>query len=266
MNTFNHKNSGAASIKNQTTMRSRRGGLSRMGSKLSIATRKRRRRGGPDPKDINELKLNMKNALEDIRKLKNFEHDSLGTFRRFENTLVDLKRNDTNIMTQNRKLNSKQEVIQLEHSQAMKEASEQTEKVVKIYKDIQKMIGKFKTEYRYGFKKIIKSEVDINFLNQQLNFIKTKIKPKKEEKINKEKLLEEIDEKFEILYGQVSNMATEQAHFNLRIQNDQERLKEPLESELSKIRQESHIMMRELERTQNNNRRILRQKMNKSMY
>eukprot|EP00343_Euplotes_focardii_P000886 CAMPEP_0205798982 /NCGR_PEP_ID=MMETSP0205-20121125/93_1 /ASSEMBLY_ACC=CAM_ASM_000278 /TAXON_ID=36767 /ORGANISM="Euplotes focardii, Strain TN1" /LENGTH=267 /DNA_ID=CAMNT_0053059519 /DNA_START=96 /DNA_END=899 /DNA_ORIENTATION=+ len=267
MNTFNNSKSRAASIKGQSTMRSKRGGLSRMGSKLSIATRRRRNNGrGSDPKEVNELKLNMKKALEDIHKLMNFEHDSKGTFRRLENTLVDLKKKNDVFVTQHSKITKKQEEIQNEHIHSMGEAEKQTQKVVKIYKDMQKMISSFKSEYRYGFKKIIKAEVDINFLLQQLNFIKTKIKPKKEEKINKEELLANIDGKFELLYGQVSDMASEQAHFNVNIQKDHENLKEPLEMELTKIRQEGNIMMRELERTQHNNREIIREKMNKSMF
>ena len=52
-------------------------------------------------------------------------------------------------------------------------------------------------------------------------------------------------------------MATDQAKFNKKIQNDQNRLKEPLEVEISKIKQESDIMMRELERTQQANRDLM---------
>ena len=131
-------------------------------------------------------------------------------------------------------------------------------KVEKIYNDIQKMINDFKKEYRYGFKKIIKWEVEINDLNNQIKFIKAKILPKTEKKaLNKEDLLKEIDDKFEILYGQVTAMATDQAKFNVKIQNDQNRLKEPLEIEISKIKQESDIMMRELERTQQANRDLM---------
>ena len=169
-------------------------------------------------------------------------------------------------MSQHNKITKKQDKIEEVHSTTMGEAKEQTQKVVKIYKDIQRMISNFKIEYRHGFKKIIKAEVDINYLNQQLKFIKTKIKPKKEEKFNKEQLLHEIDEKFEILYKQIADMATDQAYFNSKIKKGQESLKEPLKVEISKLREESNIMMRELKRTQNNNREILRHKMNKSMY
>lgn len=52
-------------------------------------------------------------------------------------------------------------------------------------------------------------------------------------------------------------MATDQAKFNSKIQNDQNKLKEPLEAEISKIKQESGIMMRELERTQQANRDLM---------
>ena len=155
-------------------------------------------------------------------------------------------------------LRNKQEEIISVHTNAMGDFKEKTKKVEKIYNDIQKMINDFKKEYRYGFKKIIKWEVEINDLNNQIKFIKAKILPKTEKKaLNKEDLLKEIDDKFEILYGQVTAMATDQAKFNVKIQNDQNRLKEPLEIEISKIKQESDIMMRELERTQQANRDLM---------
>lgn len=52
-------------------------------------------------------------------------------------------------------------------------------------------------------------------------------------------------------------MASEQANFNQKIQDGQNNLKEPLEIEISKIRQEGDLMMRELERTQNANRELM---------
>jgi DNA anti-recombination protein RmuC len=131
-------------------------------------------------------------------------------------------------------------------------------KVQKIYNQIQKMIQDFKKEYRYGFKKIIKCEVEINELKTQLLFVKSKIIPKNAQKqLNKEDLIREIDGKFEILYDQIASMAFDQANFNQKIQNDQNKLQEPLEIEISKIRQESDLMMRELERTQKTNRELM---------
>lgn len=78
MNNFNNSNSRDGKLKNQTTIRSKRGGLSRMESKLSIATRKIRGKGrkGGNSMDVSELKLNMKKVLEDLRKSKLFEHES----------------------------------------------------------------------------------------------------------------------------------------------------------------------------------------------
>lgn len=75
--------------------------------------------------------------------------------------------------------------------------------------------------------------------------------------LNKEELIKEIDRKFDMLYEQVALMASDQANFNIKIQNDQNKMKEPLEIEISKIKQESDIMMRELERTQQANRNLM---------
>ena len=60
----------------------------------------------------------------------------------------------------------------------MEQLQEKTKKVQKIYKDIQKMTNDFKKEYRYGFKKIIKAEVDIHELMTQVRFIRSKLLPK----------------------------------------------------------------------------------------
>ena len=64
--------------------------------------------------------------------------------------------------------------------------------------------------------------------------------------------------KFELIYEQVTFMATDQARFNTKIQSDQNRLKEPLEIEILKLKQESDNMMRELERTQKANRDLMK--------
>jgi len=266
MGTLNNGNSRAGGIKKQETVKSKKRGLSRMSSKMSISTKKRGGgRGGANSKDVEELKLNMNKVLEDIRKLKNFEHESEVTFRRFENTLVDLKKKNDIFISQHNAITKKQDEIENEHIKGMEISSQRTKKVVKIYNDIQKMINDFKAEYRYGFKKIIKAEVDINVLNQQLKFVKTKIKPKEEEKLNKDDLIKEIDSKFEVLYGQISDMAVDQARFNTFIQKEQDNLKEPLEAEISRIRHESNIMLRELERTQKTNRDMLTHKMTSGM-
>ncbi|CAI2387876.1 unnamed protein product [Moneuplotes crassus] len=266
MNNFNQKPINKDKIKSQSTMKSRGGRLNRMTSKLSIATRKMRgsRKGG-NHKEVNELKLNIKKLQEDVQRLNKFENESAVTSRRFESTLVDLKKKNDLFVNQHNKILKKQEEMENQHSSALENIKKETLKVVKIHKDIKKLISDFKAEYRYGFKKIIKAEVDINFLLQQMKFIKTKIKPKDEEKLDKNKLLGEIDGKFELLYGQVSEMATEQAFFNSSLQKEHENLKEPIKNEISKIREESNIMLRELERTQNNHREILNSKMNMSI-
>lgn len=105
MNTFNNGNSRAGNIKAQESVRSsRKRGLSRMNSKLSVSTRKRRGggggRGGADSKEVNELKLNMNKVLEDVRRLLNFKHDSEGLFGRLEKTLVDLKKKNDIFLSQ----------------------------------------------------------------------------------------------------------------------------------------------------------------------
>ena len=83
---------------------------------------------------------------------------------------------------------------------------------------------------------------------------------KNEKALRREDVISEVDDKFGILYQQIADMATEQASFNQRIKYDQDKLKEPLEVEISKIRKESDIMMRELERTQHANRELIQNK------
>lgn len=230
---------------------------------MSIATKSKKKRtvgggGGADSKIVSELQLNVKKLLEDMRKIKNFEHESGLTFRKIDQTFENLKQKSDLIEEEQAKIRKRNEEIESEHASAMGDLAEKTKKVAKIYNDIQKMVGDFKKEYRYGFKKIIKAEVDINDLLNQVKFIKTKILPKNQQKqLNKADLIKEIDGKFEIMYEQVASMASEQANFNIKIQNDQNKLQEPLEIEISKIRQESDLMMRELERTQKANRELM---------
>ena len=196
--------------------------------------------------------------MEDVRKLKNFEHESNLVFKKIDSTLNEHKMKNDIFQIEHDKIKKKQEEIQTEHSNAMEQLEDKTKKVEKIYKDMQKILSDFKKEYRYGFKKIIKAEVDIGDLSTQLRFVRNKLLPRSQRKqLNKEDLIREIDEKFEILYDQVSTMAVDQANFNLKIQNDQNKLQEPLEIEMSRIRQESNLMMRELERTQQANRELM---------
>lgn len=233
-----------------------------MNSKMSIATKSKKKKvggvGGADSKIVSELQLNVKKLLEDVRKLRVFEHESGLTFRKNEHTFDELKLKNDLFQIEHEKIKKRQDEIQNEHSNAMSQLGEKTKKVEKIYKDMLKLINDFKKEYRYGFKKIIKAEVDISDLKNQVKFVRNKLIPKNEQKqLNKEDLIKEIDGKFEILYGQVATMATDQAQFNTKIQNDQNKLQEPLEIEISRIRQEGELMMRELERTQNANRELI---------
>lgn len=251
-----------------STMRSKK--LARINSKMSMAQSKKPKKriggggvGGADSKIVSELQLNVKKLLEDVRKLKIFEHESGLTFRKIDGAIEEFKQKNIQFQDEHEKIKKKQEDIEKQHTNAMDELHEKTKKVEQIYKDIQKMINDFKKEYRYGFKKIIKCEVEINDLKTQVKFIRTKIIPQSKQKhLNKEQLIREIDGKFELLYDQVSAMASDQANFNIKIQHDQNKLQEPLEIEISKIRQEGDLMMRELERTQRANRDLIQSVIN----
>lgn len=129
---------------------------------MSIATKGKKKKGvggmsgGADSKIVNELQLNVKKLLEDVRKTKLFEHESGLTFRKIDQSIEALKLRNNAIEEQQETINKRSDEIQNEHSHAMDELKEKTKKVTKIYNDIQKMINDFKKEYRYGFKKIIK--------------------------------------------------------------------------------------------------------------
>jgi len=144
----------------QSTMRSRqKKSLSRANSKMSIVSKKTkigRGPGGADSKSVSELQLNMKKLLEDVRKLKNFEHESGLTFRKVEHRLDSVDEKNDKFQKEHDKIKRVQDDIVNQHQNAMTELNEKTKKVQKIYNQIQKMITDFKKEYRYGFRKIIK--------------------------------------------------------------------------------------------------------------
>lgn len=71
-------------------------GLSRINSKVSIATKKKTGRkvgggGGADPKIVSELQLNVKKLLEDVRKLNLFEHDTKNYIQKADHKFEDQK-------------------------------------------------------------------------------------------------------------------------------------------------------------------------------
>ncbi|CAI2387265.1 unnamed protein product [Moneuplotes crassus] len=248
------------SIGRSSRVKKKKSKLSRMSSRVSKASKQTRRiiGGGADSKVVNELQLNVKKLLEDMRKIKNFEHDSDLTFKRIHQSIEELNRKNELFKIEHNSIKKKQDDIQNEHSKAMSQIEDKTVKVQKIYKDIQTMINNFKKEYRYGFKKIIKAEVEIGDLKTQVKFIRNKLLPKDQLKqFKKEDLLKEIDVKFDILYGQVTEMATDQANFNTKIRDNQDKLQEPLEIEMGKLRQENELMLREIERTQQANRELI---------
>ena len=91
-------NSRKSSVDQQSTLKSRKRGLSRMNSKMSIATKNKgggKRTGGggggADTKIVSELQLNVKKLLEDVRKLKNFEHETELALKKIEHILDDQK-------------------------------------------------------------------------------------------------------------------------------------------------------------------------------
>jgi type I site-specific restriction endonuclease len=67
----------------------------------------------------------------------------------------------------------------------------------------------------------------------------------------------EIDEQFDILYKRIQEMATNQSNFNMMMKRSIEEIGEPLERQIDNMRQESQILMKELERVQNINRDLL---------
>ena len=90
--------------------------------------------------------------------------------------------------------------------------------------------------------------------------MKSKIKPKSPS-ISKEDVMKEVDNKFKVFYGQVESFATEQADFNNQIFNEHISLKEPILAQIEKMKNESNQIMRELNRTQKQNRKMIHSSM-----
>ena len=118
-----------------------------MSSKVSMSTKKKqggKKAGGADSKIVSELQLNVKKLLEDVRKLKNFEHETGLSFKKIDKTFDEIKLRNYEISEEQEKINKASEDILEQHTNAMNDLEEKTKRVVKIYNDIQKMINDFK--------------------------------------------------------------------------------------------------------------------------
>jgi hypothetical protein len=176
---MNRTASRASKLKHGETVTSRqsKSRLSRMNSKMSLVSSKKK---GPGAglklkidelnKQVQEMRLNVDKNLEDIRVMKNTEISRKSRFEEMEE-IVHFLQKSHDVWNENHEvIKYKQEAINQEHSEGMRKIQEVHEKVQTIYKDTQKIISLFRKEYKSGFERIVRCEVQLGEVNFSFKF------------------------------------------------------------------------------------------------
>ena len=153
----------------ETTSRQSHARLSRMGSKMSLMSSKKK---GPTAgmnkkidevsKQIQEIKLNLDRNLEDVRVIKNAEIERKQILTQMRETVNFLQQTHDQWNREHNAVKAHQQEIREEHRDGMKSIRDVTDEVNKLYKDIQKMISLFRKEYKNGFERIVRCEIQLN--------------------------------------------------------------------------------------------------------
>ena len=107
---------------------------------------------------------------------------------------------------------------------------------------------------------LVKWEVDINELSNGIKLLKLKSGQIWQDKLLKEnnkKVMADVDKQFTQLYERITEMASNQAEFNMMINNKQQTMNVPIFNEVELIRKENISMQYELDRAINSNRDML---------
>ena len=142
--------------------------ISRMNSKASLISSKKK---GPGvglklkidelQKQVQEMKLNVDKNLEDVRVLRNTEIDRKKRFDTMEETVKYLQQTHDRWNEDHDELMLRQTEISDQHKSDMDKVEDIYERMLKIFKDTQRIISLFRKEYKIGFERIVRCEVQL---------------------------------------------------------------------------------------------------------
>ena len=155
--------------KESAVSRQSRSRLSRMNSKMSMVTSRKKGPGAGLKSKIDELsklvqemKLNSDKNIEDIRVLRNTEYDRKQRFDHMEEIVFRLQKSHDIWNADHEVIKSKQAWIDDQHTEGMNRIEYVHSDMQKIYKDTQKVISLFRKEYKLGFERIVRCEVQLS--------------------------------------------------------------------------------------------------------
>ena len=130
------------------TSRQSKSRLSRMGSKMSLVSSKKKAPGAgmklkidEISKQIQEIKLNLDKNLEDVRVIKIAEIERKQTLTQMRETVAFLQQNHDIWNADHDLIKVKQQEINDQHSDGMKSIHSTYDEINKLHKDMQKMIN-----------------------------------------------------------------------------------------------------------------------------
>ncbi|CAI2384634.1 unnamed protein product [Moneuplotes crassus] len=255
----------------ESTVKSR-SKLSRMNSKMSMVSSRRKGPGAGLKTKIDELNkkvqisnLNMEKALEDFKTMKNQEAQRHERFQEMDDLVTYLQKNYDQWLDEHQEIIIRHQELDEQYNKGLVDISDKYSKISKIYKETKQMVEANRKAFKDGFERIIRCEVNQQEDHRRIQVLQNKIK---EDMLSKalpneslEKLQENyagnVDEKFEVLYDRIHQMATDQADFNLKMKKSLDRLGAPIQKQMETMIKENELMHIELERSQNHNRELL---------
>ena len=239
--------------------------LSRMSSKLSSMSKNKNKAGFKGKmeeitKKIKEMSLNIERTMEDVKRIKSQEKERDDIIKVFTDSVKSLQSQHEKWIQANENIEIRQDQIDSIISETISTVNSKAKEVSNTQKSISKEINDFKEEYKEGFRRILKWEINIREIKNNINLIQKKLKesdkdPKSE--TNFSKFMCKIDAQFDILYKRIKVMAEEQSEFNIGIKNQQDMMMKPTQVQINTMRQENKMIHKELERTQIANREML---------
>ena len=239
--------------------------LSRMSSKLSSMSKTKNKAGFKGKmeeitKKIKEMSLNIERNMEDVKRIKSQEKERDDIIKVFTDSVKSLQSQHEKWIQSNESIEIRQDQIDSIISETISTVNSKAKEVSNTQKSISKEINDFKEEYKEGFRRILKWEINIREIKNNINLIQKKLKesdkdPKSE--TNFSKFMCKIDAQFDILYKRIKVMAEEQSEFNIGIKNQQDMMMKPTQVQINTMRQENKMIHKELERTQIANREML---------